>query len=162
MHEKVQEFLNKRKEEEKLKFEKIKAKKLIELGLYEKEYAPDNKYSEEYSCSEWDSSNSTKYYKIKPFEVTDEEYEEIKKYSLDGYGEVKRDGNSTDVIVKIIKVVAYIVFVVGFISGIVLGVDEYGDISGMMIVWWSLFFIYGIIMLGFAEIIKLLHDIKNK
>ena len=49
--------------------------------MYEKVYSPENEYSAEYPFSEWDSvSSTTKYFKKLAYEITDEEYEEVKKY----------------------------------------------------------------------------------
>ena len=60
------------------------------------------------------------------------------------------------------RVIGIIVYIFGFIASFFLGVDRYGDISAMVIVWWIVFFIIGTFYWGFAEIIQLLEDIKNK
>lgn len=74
-------FLATQKYAEKKKYEEEKQKTLLELGLFEKVYSPDNKQSEEFSSFEWDRTSSTnKYYKKVPIEITDEEYQEVKKY----------------------------------------------------------------------------------
>lgn len=158
MNEKLKEFLDAKKEAEQKKYEEEKQKTLIELGLFEKVYSPDDNYSEEYSCCEWDSANSTnKYYKKVTVEITDEEYQEVKKYS-----DLKNNDNDKNPIATILKVIAVIVYIAGFIASFFLGVDRYGDISAMVMVWWIVFFISGTIYLGFAEIIQLLEDIKKK
>ena len=82
MNERLQKFLKVKELLERIDYEEEKEKNLIELGLYEKVYSPDNTYSEEFSSSEWDDvSLTTKYFKKVPIKVTDEEYEEVKKYA---------------------------------------------------------------------------------
>ena len=165
MNEKVKEFLDAKKEEELKKQEELNKKQeeakritLIGLGLFEKEYSPDNKYSEEFCCSDWDSNATTnKFYKKVPVEITDEEYEEVKKYT-----EIPSTVSDKNLIATILRVIGFVVYVVGFIASFFLGVDRYGDISAMVIVWWIVFFVSGTFYLGFAEIIQLLDDIKRK
>ena len=207
MNEKLKEFLDAKKDTEQKKYEKEKQRTLLELGLYEKVYAPtvgyghidgDNKvvkfpitnkntkigdiikvsisgekvdviidkieseYSEEFSSSEWDSASSTnKYYKKVPVEITDEEYQEVKKYSK---GDVLVQNNNP--IATTLRVIAVLVYIVGFIGGIVIGdaVAEYSwEFSwGTAFIYWFVSFFSGTTILGFAEIIQLLHDIKNK
>lgn len=62
----------------------------------------------------------------------------------------------------IFKVLAWIVFIGGFIAGILLGKDSNGDFSfGVALVYWTAFFVAGMIYYGFAEIIQLLTDIRD-
>ena len=56
--------------------EKYKEKKLIELGLTEKEYAPDNQSSYIYNNSEI-IDGEKRYFRYAAIKVTDEEYEQI-------------------------------------------------------------------------------------
>ena len=151
MNEKVQEFLKQKKENEFQKYQETKRESLITLGLYERIYSPNNKKSREYPCQEIESG---KYYKEVPFEVTDEEYEEIKKYLP------QSDGDNP--IASILTVIAMVVYILGFIVGWYYGVDRWGEPSGLMIVYWIVAFILGTVYLGLAEIIKLLTKIKNK
>ncbi len=168
MHEKVKEFLEAKKAEERKLFEENKQKTLIELGLFEKEYAPDNKYTLEYSFSEWDTETSTnKWYKCVATDVTDEEYAEIIKYS-----NTKAPSTQNPVATALI-VIAWLVFVGGFIAGIALGNVEvvkgsyypYTDTEfsfAIAFTYWCVALISGTMFLGFAEIIKLLHNIARK
>ena len=169
MNEKLKEFLDAKKDAEKKKYEKEKQKTLIELGLYEKVYSPDNNYSEEFSSSEWDSANSTyNYYKKVPVEITDEEYQEVKKYSK------KDDTSEINPIATALTVIAWVVFIGGFIAGFVLGNEEvvvkgsyytYTDTEFSFTIafaYWCVALISGTMFLGFAEIIKLLDAIKKK
>ena len=168
MNEKLKEFLDAKKDAEKKKYEDEKQKTLIELGLFEKIYSPDDNYSEEYSSCEWDSANSTnKYFKKVPVEITDEEYQEVKKYSK------KEETTENNPIVTALSVIAWIVFIGGFIAGIALGTVEvergyyytYTDTEfsfAVAFVYWCVSLMSGTMFLGFAEIIKLLDAIKKK
>ena len=167
MNEKLKEFLDAKKDTETKMFEESKQKALIDLGLFEKVYSPDNKYSNEFFLSEWDSTNQiTKYYKKVAIEITDEEYQEVKKYSK----EVPAENNAVAVALKII---ACIIFIGGFIAGIVLGTVEvekgyyytYTDTEfsfAIAFIYWCISLISGTVFLGFAEIIRLLDAIKRK
>ena len=54
--------------------------------------------------------------------------------------------------------VAWFIFIVGIVAGI-----SFASISLVMtIVYWCITLIFGTVFLGYAEIIKLLQDIKNK
>ena len=168
MNEKLKEFLDAKKDAEKKAYEEKKKDTLIELGLFEKVYSENNAYSIEYPWSEWDSENSiNKYYKKIPMEITDEEYEEVKKYSK------KPVILGENPIATALTVIAWILFIGGFIAGIALGTVEvergyyytYTDTEfsfAVAFVYWCASLISGTMFLGFAEIIKLLTDIKNK
>lgn len=154
MDVKVRAFLNKKIYSEMKEYEKEKNKTLIELGLYEKVYSPDNKETDEYDQYEWDSaSNATRYYKIVPCEVTNEEYMEIKKYAE--VEAIEDDNNAVGTVLTVIACVEYCACLIG---GAILAEE-----SLMMAIAFGIAgFISGTMFLGFAEIIKLLHKIKNK
>ena len=82
MYNNVDEYL-KQKRTEKFTEEYIKkAKLLINEGLYHVVYSPDNVQSSEYPFEEYDAtSGSMKHYKKVPMNVTNDEFEQIKKYS---------------------------------------------------------------------------------
>lgn len=80
MNEIVKDYLEKKQAELKNQKEKVKAEKLVELGLFERIYPGDEGYNAEDSSSEWDADRQEHYNK-KSIEVTDEEYEEILKVS---------------------------------------------------------------------------------
>lgn len=169
MNEKLTKFLDKKRKEELDKLRREKTNNLIELGLYDKVYSPDNAYSDEYELYEWDSENNIgKYYKIVPIEITDDEYQEVKKYQKNEQSKEK------NVIASALVASAWFVFIGGFIAGIMFGNGEvykevYGEYIvdtefsiGIAFVYWGVCFISGIMFLGFAEIIKLLDAIKKK
>ena len=126
----------------------------MDLDLYEKVYSPDDVHDEEYSWIEWDSEKSkNKYYKKVPILVTDEECEELKKYSS-----IEAKNKKGNTIATLLMVIAWIVYILGFILGIVLASESFA----LMLVYWVVTFIGGTFYLAFAEIIKLLVEIKNK
>lgn len=83
MNEKVKNFIDAEKSKERAFFEKERDELLISLGLVN-ESETIREYSDVYSYiyNKWDE-NVRKYYheKLIPIKITDEEYEEIKKYS---------------------------------------------------------------------------------
>lgn len=170
MHEKLKSFLDAQKEAEVKAYEARKHETLVDLGLYEREYSPSGKYSEEYPFCEWDvDRHASIYFKKVPIEITDEEYQEVKKYAKT---EDKENGAKNPVAVAL-TIIAWIIFIGGFISGIALGwvevemgrefVRTYSEFSfESAFVYWCTSLISGTVFLGFAEIIKLLTAIKRK
>lgn len=161
-------FLNKEKEQNKL-LEKEKEKLLLSEGLFEKVYSNTNNYDPEYPESEWDNyTQSVKYFKKVPIEITDNEYEQLKNFSK---LEQKKETNNS--VALALKIIAWIIMICGFISGIVLGNVEvtggyyhtytYTEFSlTIALTYWAVSLISGIFILGFSEIIKLLNAINNK
>ena len=136
---------------------------LMREGLTQKAYSPFDHYTDGYPESYYDKkTDKVYYYKTVPISVTDEEFEQLKEASK--YGGTQKEENSNGVSVAL-KVIAWIIFIGGFIIGIVLG-DESGSRNEFDFVaalsCWATTFVSGIIFLGFAEIIRLLHDIKHK
>ena len=168
MNEKLKNFLETQKENEKKRNDEKKKKSLLALGLYEKVYSPDNNYSEEFNLYEYDNANSSKkYYKIVPIEITDEEYQEVKKYSIN------RSLSRVNLIANAITIIAWIIYIGGFIAGIALGNVEvvkagyYAYVEtefsfAIAFSYWCIAFISGTMFLGFASIIKLLDAIRRK
>ena len=93
-------------------------------------------------------------YRKKPIEVTDEEYEKIKKNSK------TKAISSDNLIANILIIIAWIIFIVGIIAGISLWIST--EEITLALPYWCISFISGTMFLGFAEIIKLLEAIKNK
>ena len=171
MNDKLKEFLDVKKADEKNRYEEEKRETLIDLGLFEKVYSPDNSYNEEFSWVEWDGSSTNKYYKKVPVEITDEEYQEVKKYLRQE--KTKKETTYNNPIATALTVIAWVLFIGGFIAGIALGTVEvergyyytYTDTEfsfAIAFVYWCVSLISGTMFLGFAEIIKLLDAIKRK
>ncbi len=131
-----------------------------------------SEYSDEFPFTEWDSFNSiNKYYKKVPIEITDEEYRKIKKYSKEE--DTEEYIAEKNPIAVALTIIAWVLFIGGFIAGIALGRKE---VTGgyyytytvtefsfaIAFVYWCTALISGTIFLGFAEIIKILDAIKNK
>lgn len=156
MNERLKDFLDTKKDAEKKVYEARKNKVLLELGLFEKIYSEEEKYSKEFPESEYDNENSkTRWYKKEPISISDEEYELVKKYSTSS-----ESHNSK--VSTCLMLIAILVYLAGFILGCVLGVDRWGDPTAMMLVYWLVAFATGTVYLGLAEIIDLLTEIKNK
>ena len=125
--------------------------------MYEKIYSPNNKYSEEFSIIEWDSNNRiNKYYKKVPIEITEEEYQEVKQY-LKCDDSVCINNPKNNPIASILRVIATLIYVAGLIVGCYLS-----DNLAIAIGCWIGSFFSGTLILWFAEVIRLLNDIKNK
>lgn len=167
MNKKLEKFLATKKETERKLQEKTKQDTLIDLGLFEKVYSPNNAYSDEYCFSEMDSDNQTsKYYKKVAIEITDEEYQEVKKYA-----KVKEPIENP--IAMALTIIAWVIFIGGFFAGIILGIEEvekgyyytYTETEfsfAVALTYWGISLVSGTMFLGFAEIIKLLEAIKRK
>ncbi len=95
----------------------------------------------------------------KPIEVTDEEFEAVKNCLI------AKDNSKSNTLSVIISIGAYVVLILGFIAGCILGQESSGwssdfNISLALIVW-GISAVSGISMLWFAEVLKLLNSIKN-
>jgi len=94
-----------------------------------------------------------------------EEYEQIKNNPA-----ISSDLAKTNIVATILTIIAWVTFIGGFIMGIVYGnveiegyYSDYTEFSFQVaFIYWAVSFISGMMLLGFAEIIKLLEDIKNK
>ncbi len=165
MNEKVKVFLESKQKEIEIEREQRKSKKLISLGLYDKVYSPDNNCTEEYRFSEWDAKDQQyKYYKKVPIEVSDEEFEEIQVVSKSSNEQQTNPKNPVSVL---LTVIAWIIYICGFIFGIVEGntaaKPSDSDFSlATALVYWFVSLISGTPMLFLAEFLKILNDIKNK
>ncbi len=125
MDTKVQEFLEQKRteqatvEEERIKKEKRKV--LLNLKLTEKVYSPTNQKTEEYNFAEWDYKTQTnKYYKRIYPEITNEELEELKKYTtfFNNSEETQEWSMFTDIGAKI-KKCAKNLFIIGVTMAVI-------------------------------------------
>lgn len=166
MNQRLQEFINQQKIQLENNKNMEKAKVLNDLGLYDKEYSENPAWSEEYPDYEYDQvTQQGKYFRKIPISVTDEEYAEILKYSNIDNTQIESDDVKTNsnTIATIFSVIAVFIFILGLFLGIVLGdAIGYKFSIGVALICWGSGFVGGMLMLGFAEIIKLLTAIKNK
>ena len=173
MHQMVEDYIAAQKSEESKHSLETKNQLLLKLGLFEKEYSAKNEYSSEYPEREYiEQTGDYKYFKKIPIDVSDEEFSEILKYQKNGQSDAKTSKNTYS---SLLQGIAFFLFIVGLIAGIVAGntpsliTGAISNISGShgfsfapALVTWILSFIGGMLFLGFAEIIQLLTDIKNK
>ncbi len=166
MHEKLKEYFEKEKELREKKEKELREAILIKEGIYEKVYSENNERTEEYNQFEYNSSGTGKYFKYQPIEITDEEYMQIKEIYDNKH---KLEPPSSNGVANALTVIAWIIFVVGFIAGICFANVEVGTYVtyeefsfAIALIYWLVAFASGTMFLGFAEIIKLLNDIKNK
>ena len=172
MHEKVKAFLDSKQEETRKYYEKEKQETLIELGLYDIEFSPNNEDSPEYPHTVWDQKNFIyKYYKRIPVEVSDEEYQTLKNYSKKAH--TTTQSSVRNPVASALTAIAWFLFIAGFIVGIILGTEteivgtyyQYEETTfsfAAALTYWGISLVSGIMFLGFAEIIKLLEAIKRK
>ena len=137
MNEKVKEFLEAQKNDERARYEKEKQETQIRLVQCDKE---------------------------NPIEFSDEEYQEIEKYAS------ASDPENT--VALVLKVLAWIIFIVGFFAGVSLANIEVTEgyyythtetqfSFSVALTYWSSAFVIGMLFIGFSEVIKLLHEIRN-
>ena len=151
MNEKVAKYLEEKREKERQEI-------LIAAGLYEKEYAPK---SQELPNGEYPRLDTTiipnRPYKAIPIEITDEEYEQVKKYAF-ASSTLPEPVNSSNGIATVLTVIGVIVYLIGFIG--FFAMFNMNALSAFIILASAA--ISGTMFLGFAKIIKLLQSIKNK
>ena len=137
-------------------------------------------------------TNKLEYYKIVVDDISDEEYEEmlkneetektdasqnnnqdIKQQKIQKYQKYSTRKSSSNIIATNITIIAFIVFAFAFILGIVYGntfktisldnlkpKEEFNVLA--MFITWGIGAVSGTLLLGFAEIIKLLQRIADK
>jgi len=160
MNEKVQEIINKMKEEESRLREEKKNNHLISLGLIDEEKSfKSKKYIEKWDGTQnchWDKDKQSYYIEteiITPMKVTDEEYQEILKYSTFVEEKVEnREINTTWA--TAIKTIANILFVVNILGGIILAIvldENFAWISIVSAISYCVLY-YPLIM-GFSKIV---------
>lgn len=165
MNEKVQEYLDQQRAYEEQKKNIEKEQTLISLGLYEKVYSNYNGYTDEFPMSEYDPvTNGSRFYRYGAVPVTDEEYAEILKYKELHEKEIADNADRKNTVATILTGIGYGIFVIGLLIGVLMGSNAgYATFSfSVAVVYWGISFISGMLMIGIAEIIKLLNDIKYK
>ena len=172
------ELLKKQREEEieqakKDAYQQQKRDFLYSEGIYEIEYSKDGKESEEYQEYDYDQTTGEfKFYKYVFPEISDEEYEQLKalKEKAEGREEKKVATNKLDtpLISKILLYIGTSIFVGGIFLAFITLVTWLDDFALNDFAVEAFFVILGTsftefaFFWGFAEIIKLLNDIKNK
>ena len=153
MNAQVEKFLEEQAKKSSEAKQKQREAFLIANGLFEKEYRPRDKAhknSTEWPC--WDPV-AHMYYKSVPLELTEEEWAQVEKAC-------EKDKNG---IASLLKWLASSVYVFAFIAGIALGRDVYGNSSfGLCLLYWVAGLFSGSLLLGFSEVVRLLHEIRQK
>lgn len=170
------ELLKKQREEEieqakKDSYQQQKRDFLYSEGIYEIEYSKDGKESEEYQEYDYDQTTGEfKFYKYVFPEISDEEYEQLKALKKKAEGRVekgKKSSESTNGVAHILEIISRIIALVGGtgigISFVFLcAAEKVGLAFAVLLVGAFSVLVESMIFMGFAEIIKLLNDIKNK
>jgi len=174
MNPKLEKYLFEKREERQNLINQKKNELLLREGLYE-EVLVGRGQVESYEKnveSKWNfSTGEFEYFKQIPIKISDEEYEVLKEVCAPLEEEVL--DNTVNKIGIALTVIAYVVYLCGFILGIVMGNVEveggylytysYTEFSfAIAVVYWAVSLISGTMFLGFAEIIKLLDAIKRK
>lgn len=159
MNNKVQEFINKMKAEQREKELKERGEHLISLGLIDEDKSnEETEYSDYYGGKDWKwDYEKNQYYKtvgIKvPVEVTDEEYQEILKYAPVIEKEVEEivKPEPETPTANAIRIIATILLILMLIVGVVsLILSEWIPIVSAII--YSIF--YYPFIIGFSKIVK--------
>ena len=154
MNSLIENYIEKKEKEKAEKRLEAKKELAAKLGIFEKEYSPNNEYSEKYPEYEFDNeTQSSKYYKKIPVEITEEEYQALLKYQSD------EDNSKSNTVSTVFRVLGSITFVVTAIAAIVIG-SSGSTVEAISMAITG--FVSGMVYIGFAEIIQLLNDIKNK
>lgn len=158
----LEKYIEGKKEQQANREREIRQRELINAGLCERVYVDNEEEILSNEALRYDQSIG-RYYQDVPIELTDDEYEEFKKYST------QAEEGQKNYVATALVVCAWIVFIAGFIAGIALGfVPVEGYYSrvefsfGSALLYWGISFVSGVVLLGFSEIIKLLTAIKNK
>ena len=158
MNESLQEYLNKKAEEKRAKYESERDANLIAAGLFEKRFSPTGKAEDpEYPFSQWNKTeNRMMYYKKVAIVITDEEYEEFLKA-----GPVKTavvEEESKNAVASTLFGIAVTIYILMGLVGLIAMIANF--VMGLGVMFGG--FISGSVFLGFAEIIKQLHKLNNK
>ena len=149
MHPKVKQYL----EEQERKEQSAKNELLMKLGLVEKKYYESREQAPADVISGYDvETGKPRYYNFSPIQVSDEEYDLIRKYQ-------KKGSNNT--VAVIFKVLAVLTWLGGFIAGIVLGKADWDFSWGIAFAWWGGAFASGMLFMAIAEALQLLSDNKE-
>lgn len=129
---------------------------LLQNGLYRKEYRPEGKEKEgrvKWPHKERDASGAYVYYKEVPLELTEEEWQQIDQACGTEYSALptEKSGNGVATLLKVLAILEYFgAFILGCVSG------------DLAFLYWSAGLLAGSLLLGFAEVVKLLHKINLK
>lgn len=145
MDKKLQKYIEKRKRDF-----------LVEEGLFDKIYEPEEAGHDvdEYPHSENNNGlNHTRYYKIVPYDVTDEEFDTLLRLHSVSKKSKDKDGQTSGYATFMI-IVAVIIYIAGLIAGFMMGRAHFGFSSEVAVIYWIIAFAAGSLFIGIAGIIK--------
>ena len=147
MNKKLERYL---KEQEN---DKIKSyqKYLMEHGVYERK----SEEGEENAYRVRNENGEVMY--VNPIDISIEDVEKIENYVNIETTSNNDRGNG---VAAAINVIAVLIYIVGAMCGCVVGGEA--ESWGVAFIYWCAFAVSGTIMLGFSEIINLLHKINLK
>lgn len=159
MNKQVEEYLNEMQRYEKFEELKQKNQTLINAGLYEKVPLSSDEEVPEYMVV-YDKLGHR--FRAVPIDVTDEEFEAIRKYSSVSKGNKRNKRNRIGIALKIVAILFFVMSVIFFM--LILATDSYfgEDIKILYFAYCIASIIIGILFLGFGEIIRLLQNLTNK
>ena len=170
MNPKVKQFLDEAKAKERAEFEKQRDAHLVKLGLVDEEKSTIE-YSERYSLEmgfvNYDSQKD-KYYKgtVVPVEVTDEEYEQIKRYTapkVQTVADSNDEANSAEVFLANVN---NIVRVIVIVSSIAIAIFALSEGMLMLLLVGVLILLGGLIVTATTKVLlnisNNLHEINSK
>jgi len=173
MHEAVQNYINRKRADERVAFEKKRDAALIEAGLVLKEYAPSSQTypNDVFPDSEWDPEQQQyRYFRQTAIPVTDEEYEELLSYLPAPTEENTGTSGAYHHIGSKIKTLAVATFIIELIVSIIGGIimiaseEEELVIAGLisMCVGSLLGWISSWLLYGYGEVIDKVSSIDQK
>ena len=123
--------------------------------------------------TEWDEENQEYvYYAKMPLELSDEEYESLKRLEESETQDSNDDGELGYLTGRALQFIAIAIYILVFISGIVSGVSMNFDVFnesvnvnfswGAALVVWVMTFVSGTVILGFAKVVQLLSAIYGE
>lgn len=118
------------------------------------------------ACGTWCANDAAKCWNcghVFGESVSEEEKENVAKGQILAPEATEENALENNVVATILKALAYVVYAVAFLAGILLGKDLKGDPSFiLMLVYWIAGLFAGTMLLGFSEVIRLLHEINRK
>ena len=151
MHEKVAEYLTRQRQKE----QTVRQKKLVQMGLCEREYLPEGTKQTQDVVQEYPYTEGERRYKLAAIPVTDEEWEEICAHAN---AESPRRRNPAS---RALWVFGFLAYALGAVQGIwqYRNLEMYGDyvmaLIQMLTLWISAG-VQGTLLLGLSEVIRLL------
>ena len=172
MNEKVQNFIEQKNKEVMEAKNKEKEDFLDRYGLYTAVYSEEKpsayafteEEKKEYPFIKWDNGKAIRYKKVYD-EITDEEYEAMKKAEEPVLDEHNDEENYSS-IAMVLNIMGVVVYLTAFVLGIVLGnqtVSGYYSSHtefnlGIAVVYWVIGAFSGTILLGFGKIVESLNQ----